>query len=123
VIAPDATILMDFMLVRATNLIRDLVVYPENMKENMERLKGVVFSQKVLLKLVEKGTTREEAYAIVQRNAMKVWEGLGDFRSLLLEDAEVMNYLTEKELGACFDVKPYIRNVDYIFRRTFGAKK
>jgi len=123
VIAPDATVLMDFMLVRATNLIRDLVVYPENMKENMEKLKGVVFSQKVLLKLVEKGTTREEAYAIVQRSAMKVWEGLGDFKSLLLEDNEVMNYLTEKELCACFDVKPYIKNVDYIFRRTFGAKK
>ncbi|HAO92696.1 MAG TPA: adenylosuccinate lyase, partial [Deltaproteobacteria bacterium] len=123
VIAPDATVLMDFMLVRATNLIRDLVVYPENMKENMDRLKGVVFSQKVLLKLVEKGTTREEAYAVVQRSAMKVWEGLGDFKSLLLEDTEVMTYLTEKELCACFDVKPYIKNVDYIFRRTFGAKK
>lgn len=123
VIAPDATVLMDFMLVRATNLIRDLVVYPENMKENMDRLKGVVFSQKVLLKLVEKGTTREEAYAVVQRSAMKVWEGLGDFKSLLLEDAEVMTYLSEKELCACFDVKPYIKNVDYIFRRTFGTKK
>ncbi len=122
VIAPDATVLMDFMLARATNLIRDLVVYPENMKENMERLKGVVFSQKVLLKLVEKGTTREEAYAIVQRNAMKVWEGLGDFKSLLLEDNEVMNYLTSKEVEACFDVRPYLKNVDYIFRRTFGKK-
>ena len=120
VIAPDATILMDFMLTRATGLIRDLVVYPENMLANMERLKGVVFSQKVLLKLVEKGKTREEAYAIVQRNAMKVWEGLGDFKSLLIDDEEVMNCLTEKEVDGCFDIRPYLKNVNYIFRRTFG---
>ncbi len=120
VIAPDATILMDFMLSRATGLIRDLVVYPENMLANMERLKGVVFSQKVLLKLVEKGKTREEAYAIVQRNAMKVWEGLGDFRSLLIDDEEVMNCLNEKEVDGCFDIRPYLKNVNYIFKRTFG---
>ena len=123
VIAPDATILVDFMLVRATGLMRDLVVYPQNMRENMDRLKGVVFSQKVLLKLVDKGTTREEAYAIVQRNAMKVWEGLGDFRSLLVDDAEVMNYLSVKEIDACFDVRPYLKQVDYIFNRTFGKKE
>ncbi|HBG47300.1 MAG TPA: adenylosuccinate lyase [Deltaproteobacteria bacterium] len=122
VIAPDATILVDFMLTRATGLIRDLVVYPQNMLENMDKLKGVVFSQKVLLKLVDKGTTREEAYAIVQRNAMKVWEGLGDFRSLLIDDAEVMNYLTVKEIDSCFDIKPYLKQVDYIFARTFGKK-
>lgn len=122
VIAPDATILVDFMLSRATGLIRDLVVYPQNMLENMDRLKGVVFSQKVLLKLVDKGTTREEAYSIVQRNAMKVWEGLGDFRSLLLDDAEVMNYLTVKEIDSCFDIRPYLKHVDYIFNRTFGKK-
>ncbi|HEY4707330.1 MAG TPA: adenylosuccinate lyase [Thermodesulfobacteriota bacterium] len=123
VIAPDATILVDFMLVRATGLMRDLVVYPQNMRENMDKLKGVVFSQKVLLKLVDKGTTREEAYAIVQRNAMKVWEGLGDFRSLLVDDAEVMNYLSVKEIDACFDVRPYLKQVDYIFNRTFGKKE
>ncbi|MBI5586850.1 MAG: adenylosuccinate lyase [Deltaproteobacteria bacterium] len=122
VIAPDATILLDFMLSRATGLIRDLVVYPENMQANMDKLKGVVFSQKVLLKLVEKGTTREEAYAIVQRSAMKVWEGLGDFKSLLLEDNQVMNYLSEKEVNGCFDIGPYLKNVDYIFKRTFGGK-
>lgn len=120
VISPDATILVDFMLVRATNLVKDLVVYPENMMENLNKLKGVVFSQKVLLKLVEKGTSREEAYSIVQRNAMKVWEGLGDFKSLLLDDAEVRNYLSEKEITACFDIKPYLKNVGYIFKRTFG---
>ncbi len=122
VIAPDATILVDFMVVRATNLVADLVVYPERMSENMDRLKGVVYSQRALLKLVEKGVTREEAYTIVQRNAMKVWEGLGDFKSLLLDDNEVMNYMSPKEVEACFDVRPYIKHVDYIFKRTFGKK-
>ncbi len=123
VIGPDANILVDFMLTRFTNLVKDLVVYPDNMRENMDRLKGVVYSQKVLLKLIDKGVTREEAYIIVQRNAMKVWEGLGDFRSLLIDDLEVMNFLTEKEVDACFDPKPYIKHVDYIFKRTFGLKK
>lgn len=122
VIAPDATIALDFMLARATGLIKDLVVYPENMLANIDRLKGVVFSQKVLLKLVDKGTTREEAYALVQRNAMKVWQGLGDFRGLLVDDPEVMGYLTQKELDACFDLKPYLRHVNYIFKRTFGRQ-
>ncbi|MBI1912555.1 MAG: adenylosuccinate lyase [Deltaproteobacteria bacterium] len=122
VIGPDATILMDFMLARTTNLIRDLVVYPENMKTNMDKLKGVVFSQKVLLKLIEKGTTREDAYALVQRNAMKVWEGLGDFKSNVLGDEDVMKFLTPKDVESCFDVKPYIKNVDYIFKRTFAKK-
>jgi adenylosuccinate lyase len=98
--------------------MRDLVVTAEH-DGQIDRLKGVVFSQKVLLKLVDKGTTREEAYAIVQRNAMKVWEGLGDFRSLLMDDPEVMNFITVKELDACFDLKPYLKHVDYIFKRTF----
>jgi len=120
VIGPDSTILMDFMLVRATNLIRDLVVYPENMRANMDRLKGAVFSQKALLRLVEKGFTREDAYALIQKNAMKVWEGKGDFRTLLLNDERVMKHLTPNEIDSCFDVKPYLKNVDYIFRRTFG---
>lgn len=123
VIAPDATILVDFMLVRATNLVRDLVVYPERMLENMDRLKGVVFSQRALLKLVEKGVTRDTAYLIVQRNAMKVWEGLGDFKSLLLDDNEVGNYMSTKEVEACFDVRPYIKHVDYIFKRTFKKQR
>lgn len=122
VIAPDATILVDFMLSRATGLVRDLVVYPANMMENIDRLKGIVFSQKVLLKLVDKGVTREEAYAIVQRNAMKVWEGLGDFKSILMDDDEVRGYLTEKEIESSFDIKPYLKHVDYIFKRTFGKK-
>ncbi len=121
VIAPDATILLDFMLVRAKGLIDGLVVYPENMKRNMERLKGVVFSQKVLLKLVQKGATREDAYCLVQRNAMKVWEGKGDFKTLLLKDKEVTKSLSKKDIEGCFDIRPYLKNVGYIFKRTFGG--
>lgn len=123
VIGPDATILVDFMIVRATNLIRDLVVYPENMQKNMNRLRGLVFSQKLMLKLVEKGLTREEAYAHVQRNAMKVWEWDQDFKTFLLDDPVVMRFMTEKEVEECFDLKPYLKNVNYIFKRTFRKKR
>lgn len=123
VIAPDATILVDFMLARATEMVAGMAVYPDNMKDNMDKLKGAVFSQKVLLKLVEKGVTREDAYSLVQRNAMKVWQGLGDFRTLLQDDSEVMGSLTEKELDSCFDIRPYLKNVDYIFKRVFGKNR
>ncbi|MBI5885445.1 MAG: adenylosuccinate lyase [Deltaproteobacteria bacterium] len=122
VIGPDATILVDFMLSRATGLIRDLVVYPDNMAANMDRLNGLVYSQKVLLKLVDKGLTREEAYAAVQRCAMMVWEGLGGFKETLLDDDEVMHYLSIKDVDGCFDVRPYLAHVDYIFKRTFARK-
>ena len=122
VIGPDATILVDFMLVRFTGLIRDLVVYPERMLSNMDRLQGLVFSQKVMLRLVDKGLAREEAYGIVQGNAMKVWKGKGDFLSLLLKDRKVTGRLSKKELEACFDIKPYLKNVDYIFKRVFGRR-
>ena len=123
VIAPDATTLVDFMLARVTGLITGLVVYPENMKRNIERLKGLVFSQKVLLKLVDKGLTREEAYELVQRNAMQVWELDVEFEKLLKEDTVVSQYLTPKEIESCFDLRPYTRHVGYIFKRTFGDGK
>ena len=123
VIAPDATILLDFMLAKATEMVAGMAVYPDNMKDNMDKLKGAVFSQKVLLKLVEKGVTREDAYSLVQRNAMKVWQGLEDFKSLLLDDSEVMNSLTQKDIASCFDVRPYLKNVDYIFKRVFGKDR
>jgi adenylosuccinate lyase len=125
IIAPDATSLVDFMLVRTTALLKGLVVYPRNMKRNMERSKGLIFSQRVLLALIEKGLTREQAYAIVQRNAMAVWEAAPegpDFRSVLLEDADIRAALTPEELEACFDITPYIKNVPYIFKRVFGGK-
>ncbi|MCK5235465.1 MAG: adenylosuccinate lyase, partial [Deltaproteobacteria bacterium] len=120
VIGPDATILVDFMLKRLTGMIKGLVVYPDNMLTNMNKLKGVIFSQRVLLKLIEKGITREESYTLVQRNAMKVWEGKGEFIELLKKDKEVMELVTSKELSACFNYKPYLKHVGTIFKRVFG---
>ncbi|HHL39420.1 MAG TPA: adenylosuccinate lyase [Deltaproteobacteria bacterium] len=121
VIAPDATILVDFMLARVTGVVKNLVVYPANMRRNLDRLGGLVFSQKVLLRLIEKGLTREQAYALVQRNAMKVWKGEGDLKSLLKKDQDVLERLDEKEIEECFDLEPYLRHVDYLYRRVFGG--
>lgn len=119
VIAPDATILIDFMLARMTGLVRDLVVYPENMKENLNKLNGLIFSQGVLLALTEKGALREDAYQIVQRNAMKVWKEKKEFKELLLKDKEVTARLSKKDIEACFDISRHVKNVDYIFKRVF----
>jgi adenylosuccinate lyase len=120
VIGPDATILVDFMLTRFTGLVEGMTVYPANMMANIDRLHGLIFSQKVLLAIVEKGISREEAYELVQRNAMKVWEWDEDFKDFLLEDQVVMKLLTPKEVERCFDLKPYLKHVDFIFKRTFG---
>lgn len=123
VIGPDATTLVDFMLVRMTGLMKGLVIYPKNMSRNMERSHGLVFSQRVLLKLTEKGLTREAAYALVQGNAMRVWKGSdggADFKTLLLRDEEIAEALTPEEIEGCFDIAPYIKNVSYIFKRVFG---
>ena len=122
IISPDATILMDFMLSRMTGLVKGLVVYPDNMLKNINKMKGLVFSQKVLLALAAKGLSREDSYSVVQRNAMKVWEKDLDFKGLLLADKDVSAKLTEKELDNIFDLKPYIRHVDYIFNRVFKSK-
>ena len=119
VIAPDATTLVDFMLARLTGLIRDLVVYPDNMKENMNKLKGLLFSQAVLIALTEKGVPREDAYQIVQRNAMRVWKEKKDFRALLLKDKAVAAKLSKKEVETCFDISKHVKSVDYIFKRVF----
>ena len=91
-----------------------------SLRKNLERLRGLIFSQRVLLRLIDKGLTREEAYRIVQRNAMKVWEGKGDFKGLLVKDRDVMDRLSRREIEGCFDYKPYTRHVDYIFRRVFA---
>ena len=121
VIAPDATTLVDFMLVRLTGMLEGLVVYPEKMKLNMEASKGLVFSQRVLLKLIEKSMTREAAYKAVQRCAMKTWKDASgmDFKGTLLKDKAVMESLTPKEVESCFVLKPYLKNIDYIFKRVF----
>jgi adenylosuccinate lyase len=120
VIGPDATIMLDFALVRLTNLIDKLVVYPENMMRNMNRFRGLVNSQRVLLALTQKGVSREAAYAIVQRNAMKVWERGADFMEELKADPEVRAALSAEEIEAQFDLGYHLAHVDTIFRRVFG---
>ncbi len=119
VISPDATILVDFMLHRMTGLVKGLVVYPKNMLRNLDGLKGLVFSQKVLLKLAASGLSREAAYEVVQRNAMRVWDKGEDFKTLLLKDPKVTSKIKPKDIEACFALEPYIKNVDYIFKRVF----
>jgi adenylosuccinate lyase len=121
IIGPDATVLMDFMLYRCTGLIENLVVYPENMMRNLNQMKGLVFSQRVLLALTGKGASRETAYALVQRNAMKVWEQGKDFQEELIADPEVRAYLSEDEIKEKFDLAYHLKHVDTIFTRVFGG--
>ena len=123
VIAPDATILLDFMLSRFTGLIDQLVVYPERMLANLQMTKGVIFSQMVLLKLIEKGISREGAYAIVQRNAMRSWQEGLEFREMLLQDDEVMSRLNRNDLEGVFQVGNFLKQIDFIFDRVFGVKR
>jgi adenylosuccinate lyase len=120
VIAPDATILIDYMLNRLTSLVENLIVYPENMKANFEKMGGLIFSESILLHLARKGLSREEAYGVVQRNAMRVWEKGEDFRTLLSQDETIKRLLSQKELDALFDARTHLRHVDDIFRRVFG---
>lgn len=117
VILPDSTILVDYMLDKFIRIIEDLYVYPEQMGANLERSRGLVFSQRVLLALVEKGMLREAAYARVQEKAMAAWRGEGDFRELVRRDPEITARLSPPELEALFDYEFYVRRVDDIFRR------
>ncbi|MGD0762390.1 MAG: adenylosuccinate lyase [Roseiarcus sp.] len=119
-IGPDATIALDFALARLCQVIDKLVVYPEAMRRNLDRLGGLVHSQRVLLALTQKGVSREDAYALVQRNAMPVWRGEGDFLSLLKADKDVAKALSPAELEALFDLGYHLRRVDTIFARVFG---
>lgn len=119
-IAPDATVHLDFALRRLTGLIDRLVVYPENMKKNLDRLGGLIHSQRVMLALTQKGMAREEAYAAVQRNAMPVWRGEGDFLKLLQADKDVVARLSKAELAELFDLGYHTKHVDTIFKRVFG---
>jgi adenylosuccinate lyase len=121
VIAPDATIALDFALHRLAGLIDTLIVYPEAMRANLDRLGGLIFSQGVLLALTRAGLSREHAYAIVQRNAMPVWDGKADFLSLLRRDPEVTARISDADLVALFDVAPHVAHVDEIFHRVFGV--
>jgi len=117
VILPDSTILLDYMLHRMTGIIEGLQVYPARMKENMERSYGLMYSQRVLLRLAETGLPRQQAYEMVQRNAMRAWQERTPFRALLAADPEVAARLTPAELDRCFDPAWYLRNVDAIYKR------
>jgi adenylosuccinate lyase len=119
-IGPDATITLDFALARLTGVIGKLVVYPQNMRRNLDRLGGLHNSQRVLLALTQAGASREDAYRLVQRNAMKTWERGADFLAELKADADVAAYLTDAALEAMFDEAYHFKHVDTIFRRVFG---
>jgi len=120
VIIPDSTILVDYMLNRLTGILSGLQVYPERMRENLNRSYGLYNSQNVLIKLTEKGMTREDAYALVQKNAMMSWKTRKPFKNFLAKDRAVKKFLSAKELNGIFELKQYFRNVDYIFKRVFG---
>src|SRR6187455_177116 len=119
-IGPDATVTLDFALARLAGIIDKLIVYPGNMLKNLERAGGLVHSQRVLLALTQKGASREDSYKLVQRNAMPVWRGEGDFLQLLKADAEVKKYLTDAEIEEQFDLGYHLKHVDTIFKRVFG---
>jgi adenylosuccinate lyase len=121
IIGPDGTILLDFMLNRCIGLIQNLVVYPENMMRNLNLMRGLIFSQRVLLELANCGASRENAYSLVQRNAMKVWEQGKDFQTELLNDPEVRNFISEAQIREAFDLNYHLKHVDTIFQRVFGG--
>ena len=120
-IGPDATVTLDFALARMTGVIEKLLIYPANMQKNLDRLGGLVHSQRVLLALTQAGLSREDSYRLVQRNAMPVWRGEGDFLALLKADAEVNAALSPEAIEECFDLGYHFKHVDTIFARVFGA--
>ena len=120
-IGPDATTHLDFALARLAQVIEELVVYPEAMRRNLDRLGGLVNSQRILLALTEKGMSREQAYRLVQRAAMQIWEKGGDFKALLAAEPEVSAKLGAAELAELFSLEPHLKNVDFIFARVFGG--
>jgi adenylosuccinate lyase len=119
-IGPDATITLDFALARLAEIIENLIIYPANMQKNLAALGGLIHSQRVLLALTQKGMSREAAYAVVQRNAMPVWRGDGDFLTLLRQDTDVRKALSDAELESLFDLHYHLKRVDMIFNRVFG---
>jgi len=118
---PDATVTLDFALNRLAGVVEKLLVYPANMQKNLDRLGGLVHSQRVLIALTQKGASREDSYKMVQRNAMPVWRGEGDFQTLLKQDTDVKKYLTDDEIAEKFDLGYHLKHVDTIFKRVFGA--
>ena len=122
VIAPDSTILIDYMLSRMTEIIRKLVVYPKRMQQNLKLTRGLIFSQQILLGLAMRGVSRESAYKMVQKCAMDAWKKKKDFKELVLNDSDIRKYLKIEEIETLFDVKAQLRHVNTIFTRVFGAK-
>jgi adenylosuccinate lyase len=120
-IGPDGTVTLDFALARLTGVIDKLLVYPENMRRNLDRLGGLIHSQRVMIALTQKGITREDAYRLVQRNAMRVWRGEGDFLTFLKADPEVRAKLSDAEIEENFDLDYHLKHVDAIFSRVFGS--
>ena len=123
VIMPDSTILIDYMLAKVTDLIKHLVIYPDRMRRNLELTGGLVYSQRLLLALVEKGAQRKESYEAVQRNAMASWRGGGELQELAGKDPFISQHLTKSEIAACFNPKYYLRHLDQIYRRVFGRHR
>jgi adenylosuccinate lyase len=119
IIAPDSTILLDYMLNRITRVVEHLVVYPEAMKANLERTRGLIFSEGVMLRLVQKGLSREEAYGLVQKAAFRALRGKKDFQAILMKDHSILGYLKPKEIQQCLDLSHSLRYVKAIFRRVF----
>ncbi|MFH0913603.1 MAG: lyase family protein, partial [Candidatus Omnitrophota bacterium] len=119
VIMPDSTILLDYMLNKFIEVIEGLVVYPENMLANLVKTKGLIFSQRVLLELMDKGLSRSRAYDLVQKCAMKTWEENSDFKETLMAEKEIGRYLVKKDLDKIFELEYYLRNVNKIFSRLF----
>ena len=117
VIFPDSTTIVDYMLSKTTNLMNNLLVYPENMQKNIDLTNGLIFSQEVLLLLIKKGLTREKAYEIVQRNAMRVWKEKIDFNNLLKSDKEIMEHVNEDELDKLFDISKILININKVYER------
>jgi adenylosuccinate lyase len=122
VIAPDATIVLDFALDRFRGIMEKLLVYPERMKRNLESTRGLIYSQRVLLALAAKGLSRERAYEVVQKSAMEAWRGGKDLASLLWKDREVRSLLRREEFDGLFDIRYYLKSVDAIFERVFGQQ-
>ena len=120
VILPDSTILVDYMLNKTTNLVEKMFVYPQRMLENLNLMKGLIFSGQLLLDLTEKGASREDAYRWVQRNAMQVWQTREDFKSLVQRDPDISSRLSAREIATVFNTKRYLKHVDQIFRQVFG---
>ncbi len=119
-IGPDATVTLDFALARLAGVMDKLVVHADNMQRNMDKLGGLIHSQRVLLALTQKGASREDSYRLVQRNAMRVWRGEGDFRTFLLDDSDVRKYLSEDDINEKFDLGYHLKHADTIFKRVFG---